>query len=182
MLKRIALLAAIAALSPVAATAEPVATADPAITTFREGLAACSLEQWSDEAFAAKGFQRGAHYSLREPGQRVQSYERAAGGDGISLHSSLMLYISCSTGVDLASPDAFVPTRNALVSELGLHPTSLTDVAFSDSAKAYMKFEDIKPSNEAFASERYVYVFGFRQFDGRNRMYVNVIRREKGNQ
>ena len=152
---------------------------DPAIATFRDGIAACAMEQWSDEALAAKGFQHGAHYSLRSPGQRVQTYDKVGGGDGLSLHSSLLVYIACSTGVDIGGPTAFEPTRDALVKELGLIQAPLKELKFSESAKAFLEVQEIDPANISYVNETYAFIFGFRQFNGRNRMFVNVVRREK---
>jgi hypothetical protein len=170
--------AALVALASGQLAADSGQSADPGVAFFREGVAACSSDTWNDEVFAAKGFQRGYHYTLKEPGQRVQAYDRVGEGLGLSLHSSLMVYIACSTGADLASPEAYGPTRDALVKEFGLTPAALGEVAFSQSAKAYLKFEKVESASDVYVNNKYAFIFGFRQFDGHNRIFVDVVRHE----
>lgn len=182
---RAALVTALIASAILAKSSASASPADPSVApvqVIQAGLTTCSMENWSDEAFSAKGYRRGKHFSLAARGQRIQEYDRTEGGEGISLHSSFILYVACSNGVDLTGTEAFAQARDTLVTAAGLAPIRLSQQKLSPNAKAILKEFDLAKAKEVYAKDRNMVIFSFRQFSGRNRMAVWVVRREKGGQ
>ena len=145
----------------------------------RTALSLCTADRWDDASFSAQGYKRGAHYSLKARGQRLQEYDEPEGKPGISLHASFIVYVACSAGEDLAEIEDYAPTREALINEMGLVPARIQDQRLSPNAAAFIKEYEIDTERELFADGNHLFVFEFRQFSGRNRMSIFVIRLEK---
>lgn len=155
------------------------ATSPQAEPGIRDAAALCASGAWDGATFAQHGYKPGAHFSLQARGQRVQQFEGSEGQASISLHSSFILYVACSAGIDLGAPEDFAPTRDMLVRELGLVQTQLDGQRLSANAAAFIKEYEIDAGGEIYSHGDHLVVIRLRQFNGRNRMSVFVIRLEK---
>lgn len=163
-----------------ALTATTVSTASHAdaptdpLTTLRDNLATCAAPSWNREVLEGRGWQQGSHWNLAARGQRVQDYNKPATGGRLSLNSSFILYVACSTSADFAKPEDRDPAQAALVAELKLEPARFKTLAVSSNTAAFMK-EYKLDQEQLLTNGKYLFAFVQRQVNDRNILAIYVI-------
>jgi hypothetical protein len=147
---------------------------DP-LATLRDNLAACTAPSWNSDALEGHGWQRGSHWNLAARGQRVQDYDKPATGGHLSLNSSFMYYVACSTSADFAKPEDRGPAQAALVADLKLEPAGFKSLVMSSNTAAFMKEYGLDKEQQLLTNGKYFFAFVQRQVDGRNILAVYVI-------
>lgn len=172
---RLSPLSAMLALTPIVVSTAAFGDgpADPA-AILRDSLATCAAPSWNSEALEGRGWQQGSHWNLAARGQRAQDYDKPATGGHLSLKSSFMYYVACSTSADFAKPEDRGPVQAALVAELKLEPARFETLAVSSNTAAFIK-EYKLDQGQLLTNGKYLFAFVQRQVNDRNILAVYVI-------
>ena len=157
------------------ATALPSPSPQPALATLRDSIAACVTSGFDSKVLTEAGWAFGTHWNLAAPGQRAQDFDKAATGGSLTLNSSFLYYVSCSTSSDFATPEDLTPAQNALIEEFKLQRASHDTYKLSRNTKAFLKEYGLDIEQNSFTDGKYIIIFVQRRVDGRNILAVYVV-------